>query len=207
MREWSPAVLLCVVVCAPLVRGVVACTPHTAAEVVQPAAARSADTPIVAPPDVVAAADAPQLYLRGDELADEPALVREPEAAGSDAPGEVEPELTVSPTGLGMVELKLGAGADAKEGDRVTVHYVGKLDSGEEFDSSRQRDRPFTFELASGLVIAGWDEGVVGMRVGGLRRLLIPPTLAYGSRGAPPAIPPNAILEFEIELLAIEPAP
>ena len=111
--------------------------------------------------------------------------------------------MRLTDSGLGIVDLKIGAGDEARAGMRVTVHYVGKLQDGRMFDSSRERGRPFRFELGDGMVIEGWDEGVVGMRVGGLRRLIIPPQLGYGERGQPP-IPPNAILEFEIELLDVE---
>lgn len=97
----------------------------------------------------------------------------------------------------------VGQGTAAKAGDRVTVHYVGTLQNGTEFDSSRRRGTPFEFTLGNGSVIKGWDQGVVGMRVGGRRTLVIPPALAYGQRGAPPKIPPSSTLTFDIELLSI----
>ena len=109
-----------------------------------------------------------------------------------------------SEPGLVIDELTLGTGDTAGSGDHVTVHYVGTLVDGTEFDSSRKRNRPFDFTLGVHQVIKGWDEGVAGMKVGGHRKLTIPPSLGYGVRGSPPAIPPNATLTFDVELLAIE---
>jgi FKBP-type peptidyl-prolyl cis-trans isomerase len=99
--------------------------------------------------------------------------------------------------------LKPGAGTEAKTGDRVTVHYVGTLTDGKQFDSSRGRGPGFSFQLGRGEVIAGWDQGVRGMRIGELRKLTIPPELGYGARGFPPVIPPDSTLVFEVELLAV----
>jgi FKBP-type peptidyl-prolyl cis-trans isomerase len=109
------------------------------------------------------------------------------------------------PVPLTMKDLVVGKGAAAKEGDRVSVQYVGTLMDGTEFDSSHKRNRPFDFELGRGRVIKGWDQGVAGMKVGGKRKLTIPPDLAYGARGSPPKIPPNSTLQFEVELVAINP--
>jgi len=100
--------------------------------------------------------------------------------------------------------IRVGSGDEAVTGKTVTVHYAGTLTDGKKFDASRDRgDKGFTFKLGAGAVIAGWDEGVVGMKIGEVRKLTIPPELAYGARGFPPVIPPNSTLVFEIELLSV----
>ncbi|MEY3219200.1 MAG: hypothetical protein RIT27_557 [Pseudomonadota bacterium] len=104
---------------------------------------------------------------------------------------------------LGIEDVVVGAGAEAISGKRVTVHYVGTLTDGSKFDSSRDRGQGFTFNLGAGQVIRGWDQGVAGMKIGGIRKLTIPPELGYGARGFPPVIPANSTLIFEIELLDI----
>jgi FKBP-type peptidyl-prolyl cis-trans isomerase FkpA len=113
---------------------------------------------------------------------------------------------------LQVTDLVEGTGAPAAPGMGVTVHYTGWLydsaaaeQKGAEFDSSRSKNRPFTFNLGAGQVISGWDQGVAGMKVGGQRRLVIPADLAYGSSGAGGVIPPAASLVFEVELLAVQP--
>ena len=105
-------------------------------------------------------------------------------------------------SGLQYEELQEGEGALAESGQHVTVHYTGWLTSGEKFDSSKDRNDPFVFPLGGGRVIRGWDEGVQGMKIGGKRKLTIPPDLGYGAHGAGGVIPPNATLVFEVELLA-----
>ncbi|HEX5638621.1 MAG TPA: FKBP-type peptidyl-prolyl cis-trans isomerase [Burkholderiaceae bacterium] len=107
-------------------------------------------------------------------------------------------------SGLMIEELAVGDGDAAKSGDEVTVHYTGWLTDGRKFDSSHDRRDPFSFSLGRGNVIAGWDEGVAGMKVGGKRKLTIPPGLGYGARGAGGVIPPNATLVFEVELLSVD---
>ncbi|MBV8199983.1 MAG: FKBP-type peptidyl-prolyl cis-trans isomerase [Acidobacteria bacterium] len=109
----------------------------------------------------------------------------------------------VTPSGLKYTDLKVGAGAEAKAGDAVQVHYTGWLVDGTKFDSSRDSNRPFRFKLGAGQVIKGWDEGVAGMKVGGKRKLTIPPELGYGRQGAGSVIPPGATLIFEVELLGV----
>jgi peptidylprolyl isomerase len=116
-----------------------------------------------------------------------------------------KPTRTVTlPDGLKYVDLKVGAGPLPRAGQTVRVHYVGRLLDGTKFDSSRDRGQPYEFALGEGRVIPGWDEGVASMHVGGRRKLIVPPSLAYGDQGAGDKIPPNATLVFDIELLGIE---
>jgi FKBP-type peptidyl-prolyl cis-trans isomerase len=116
-----------------------------------------------------------------------------------------KPKVVTTGSGLQYEDLKEGTGEAAKSGDTVEVHYTGWLkDGGKKFDSSLDRGKPFSFRLGAGMVIKGWDEGVAGMKVGGKRKLTIPSKLGYGERGAGGAIPPNADLVFEVELLKIK---
>jgi len=107
------------------------------------------------------------------------------------------------PSGLAKEDIVVGRGASAFSGNDVVVHYVGWLTNGQQFDSSRARRDPLDLALGAGDVIRGWDEGIPGMRVGGKRRLTIPPALAYGSHGLAGVIPPEATLVFEVELLEV----
>lgn len=154
-----------------------------------------------------------------DRAADEPP----PETAQSEAPAsEPAPEpasgsaadvqfapaldvdlarMTETPTGLYIEDIQEGTGEEARPGQEVTVHYTGWLPNGEQFDSSHDRNEPYTFLLGGGGVIAGWEEGVAGMKPGGRRKLVVPPDLAYGPAGRPPVIPPNATLVFDVELI------
>jgi FKBP-type peptidyl-prolyl cis-trans isomerase len=100
-------------------------------------------------------------------------------------------------------DIKVGDGAEAVSGKKVTVHYVGTLTDGKKFDSSRDRGKGFSFELGRGQVIKGWDQGVAGMKIGGMRKLTIPPEMAYGDKGFSNLIPPNSTLVFEVELLGV----
>ncbi|WP_225411971.1 FKBP-type peptidyl-prolyl cis-trans isomerase [Stigmatella hybrida] len=104
---------------------------------------------------------------------------------------------------LKIEDVKVGTGAEAVAGKSVTVHYVGTLTTGSKFDSSRDRGQGFTFQLGKGQVIQGWDQGVAGMKIGGVRKLTIPPEMGYGDRGFPPVIPPKSTLLFEVELLEV----
>ena len=135
-------------------------------------------------------------------------------AVALSAGGHVGAAAQMSPNnsskGLKMIDHKIGTGAEAVAGKNVSVHYTGWLfddaapeNKGTKFDSSRDRGSPFSFPLGAGRVIAGWDQGVAGMKVGGQRTLIIPPELGYGARGAGGVIPPNATLVFDVELLGV----
>ncbi len=146
----------------------------------------------------------------GNENTGDQKLVKAGETAAPKTPTSgplaTEPKVTPpsgpAPAKLEKKDLIVGTGAEAKAGETVTVNYVGVLyKGGKEFDASWKRNEPFQFELGQGKVIPGWDQGVPGMRVGGRRELVIPSELAYGAKGSPPLIPPNAPLVFVIDLL------
>jgi len=126
-------------------------------------------------------------------------------SAGDEAGVHKERNMAIVTTdsGLKYEDLVVGEGADAVAGKTVSVHYTGWLTDGQKFDSSHDRNDPFAFVLGGGMVIKGWDEGVQGMKVGGKRKLTIPPQLGYGVRGAGGVIPPNATLVFDVELLDV----
>lgn len=123
-----------------------------------------------------------------------------------------EPEITATMTDstqlaegeLQIEDIKEGTGVEVKNGDTVSVHYKGTLTDGKQFDASYDRNQPFDFTVGESQVIEGWHQGLVGMKVGGKRKLTIPPNLGYGEQGSPPVIPPNSTLVFEIELLEIK---
>ena len=111
--------------------------------------------------------------------------------------------MNTTASGLQYEDTVIGTGAEAAKGKSVEVHYTGTLADGTKFDSSHDRKQPFSFRLGAGQVIKGWDEGVVGMKVGGTRKLVVPGDLAYGPRGYPGSIPPNAQLTFVVELIKV----
>ena len=115
-----------------------------------------------------------------------------------------EEQVVTTPSGLKYVDLVAGSGTVPNQGQTVTVHYTGWLKDGTKFDSSLDRGQPFTFPIGRGAVIQGWDEGVATMKVGGKRKLIIPPALGYGDRGAGGVIPPGAELTFDVELLGVK---
>ena len=132
-------------------------------------------------------------------------------SSGDRSGEEFSPELGVDPaaltttgSGLRYQDLSAGQGGEATPGATAVVHYTGWLTNGQKFDSSRDRGEPFAFRLGAGQVIAGWDEGVAGMKVGGRRKLVVPASLGYGQGGAPPVIPPGATLVFDVELLELQ---
>ncbi|HUR94850.1 MAG TPA: FKBP-type peptidyl-prolyl cis-trans isomerase [Gemmatimonadales bacterium] len=131
--------------------------------------------------------------------------------SGGDAPAGFSAELgvdttkmTKAPSGFWYTDEAAGQGAEAGQGQTVRVHYTGWLPDGKKFDSSRDRGEPFEFTLGAGQVITGWDEGVKGMKVGGRRKLVLPPQMGYGESGAPPDIPPGATLVFDVEVLGVQ---
>jgi peptidylprolyl isomerase len=112
--------------------------------------------------------------------------------------------MVTTPSGLKYIDEQEGTGPSPTKGKRVTVHYTGTLTDGKKFDSSKDRNEPFQFVIGVGQVIKGWDEGVMSMKVGGKRKLMIPSALGYGARGAGGVIPPNADLNFDVELLGVD---
>ena len=124
--------------------------------------------------------------------------------SSTSSPMKVNGQPTTTPSGLQYWDIVVGTGATAAAGNTVKVHYTGFLTTGAKFDSSRDRGEPFSFPLGAGQVIKGWDEGVAGMKVGSQRQLKIPPQLGYGASGAGGAIPPNATLIFDVELLEVD---
>lgn len=129
----------------------------------------------------------------------------EPKAGAAAAGFEVDSAaLTKTASGLQYQDMVAGTGPEATPGQTAVVHYTGWLTDGTKFDSSRDRGQPFSFPLGGGQVIAGWDEGVAGMKVGGRRKLVIPPDLGYGAMGSPPVIPASATLVFDVELVDVK---
>lgn len=125
-----------------------------------------------------------------------------PVFAGQD-PDPANGREVVTPSGVKYTDLRSGQGEEAAQGKIVEVHYIGRLEDGTKFDSSKDRDRPFTFRLGAGDALKGWDEGLLGMKVGGRRRLVIPPGLGFGKQGIGSVVPPNAVLFYEFDLLGV----
>ena len=119
-------------------------------------------------------------------------------------PPPVSAQPTVTASGLKIIEIEAGTGDEAQKGQTVSVHYTGWLADGTKFDSSLDRGQPLSFVLGAGQMIPGFDEGVAGMKVGGERRLILPPGLAYGAQGRPPKIPANSELTFDVQLVSVE---
>ena len=145
-----------------------------------------------------------QAVLEGSQEA-QPAAVSESRVqvvSTEETAEEVSETITTNNTTMTIDDITIGEGKEVQSGDTVSVHYAGRLQDGAEFDNSKKRGAPFEFQVGGGQVIAGWEEGLIGMKVGGERVLVIPPEKAYGERGIGP-IPPNATLVFTIELLAI----
>ena len=145
-----------------------------------------------APVAVVQSAAEPTLVAQAN-------LLTQPEATPM-----TEENVVTTDSGLKYIDIVEGTGATPQKGQTVSVHYTGTLENGTKFDSSRDRGQPFQFPLGAGRVIKGWDEGIASMKIGGQRKLIIPPDLGYGSRGAGGVIPPNATLLFDVELLGAE---
>ena len=158
---------------------------------------------------ILAAALLGALAMTGcNKAAETPAATNPAETPAAEVPA-VEPpasatgSVTADVTELKIEDVKVGTGAEAKTGDTVSVHYKGWLTDGTKFESSKDSGRPFAFQVGQGMVIKGWDDGVAGMKVGGVRKLTIPADMGYGAQGSGP-IPPNATIVFEIELLAVK---
>jgi FKBP-type peptidyl-prolyl cis-trans isomerase len=188
-----------------LVSQIVAPTPAQAsapaASEVRPAAKAVAVNPAAPPAELDPNESNPRLFAMAPEASDQVAQGSAADLLGGEMEATKE---RMTPSGLKITDLVEGTGAEAQSGNTVSVNYRGTLTNGQEFDSSYRRNQAFTFPLGGGRVIRGWDEGVVGMKEGGKRRLVIPPDLAYGSRGAGGVIGPNETLIFEIELVKVQ---
>lgn len=160
------------------------------------------DQSVVASPQTPAVPSTPRWELDPDDPNPTLFAMATDDPQSQDTPQD--PPMTITPSGLKIIEVQTGTGREAVANTNVTVHYDGRLENGKEFDSSRRRDQPFQFRLGAGQVIKGWDEGLMGMKEGGKRQLVIPPELGYGQRGAGGVIPPNATLVFDVELLKVE---
>ena len=178
---------------------VVAASDAAPAALTSPAQAAVVRQAVAAPLELDPDISNPLLFTMAPDSSPDPAQLANAAALGGDLSA---PKERTTPSGLRITDLELGSGAEAIAGQTVTVNYRGSLTNGKEFDSSYGRG-PFSFRLGGGQVIQGWDQGVAGMKVGGKRKLVIPPDLGYGSRGAGGVIPPDATLIFEVELLRV----
>ena len=142
-------------------------------------------------------------FVSGCGNSEKPSIPNQPSASSPSGPAKVNGQPTTTASGLQYWDIVVGTGATAVPGKPVSVHYTGWLTSGEKFDSSVDRGKPFVFSLGEGQVIKGWDEGVAGMKAGGKRQLRIPPSLGYGDSGAGGVIPPKATLVFDVELIEV----
>jgi peptidylprolyl isomerase len=140
----------------------------------------------------------------GDDPETEAGAGSDEETTVTSEDGDCPTEPTTTDSGLQIKEIECGDGEEAQKGDTLEVHYEGRLEDGTKFDASRDHGSTFEFQVGAGQVIQGWDEGLIGMKIGGKRELTIPPELGYGEAGAPPAIPPNSTLIFDIELVDIK---
>lgn len=196
--------VLFVLTCAALPLALAACAPkesESADTTAPPAAARPTTTAQTPPPAPAAEAAKPP----APEASESATKAETKEAGGKEAGKETPGKMTKTASGLQYQDVVVGKGPTPKPGQRVTVNYVGTLQDGTKFDSSLDHGRPFSFNIGEGNVIKGWDEGVMTMHVGGKRKLIIPPDLAYGDNPRPGGpIPPGATLLFDVELLKVE---
>jgi peptidylprolyl isomerase len=176
----------------------VACTPESkVSETTSTTATTTSATVTATPTETATATPTPTVTATATVTAT-------PTPTGKATPADGNKKVVTTASGLKYTDVKVGTGATPKTGQTVIVHYVGTLENGTKFDSSRDRGQPFSFIIGKGEVIKGWDEGLSTMKVGGRRDLIIPAKLGYGERGAGGAIPPNATLLFDVELLDVK---
>jgi peptidylprolyl isomerase len=186
----------------------VACNPDTKVSETATTTATTTSATVVATPTADATATPTETTtttpISTTTATPKPSTTATPTPAVTKTPADKDKKVVTTPSGLKYTELKVGTGATPKKGQTITVHYVGTLENGTKFDSSRDANKPFEFAIGTGSVIKGWDEGLSTMKVGGRRQLVIPANLGYGIQGSPPVIPPNATLIFDVELLGVK---